>query len=102
MIRVKKFKKTCDVKIDQPASLPAPGGVVKIAKNLVGDFTVVGKGGDTVFLLVPNTEAANDWAEEHLPQDAQRLGRGIAVEHRYIFPILEGILRDGLTLTERL
>jgi hypothetical protein len=34
---------------------------------------------------------------EHIPADAQTLGKGIAVEHRYIADIVKGIAEDGLT-----
>lgn len=62
------------------------------------DFSVVGNSGDTVFLLIPKTKAAKAWVGEHIPADAMYLGRGVAVEHRYIMPIVEGILNDGLTV----
>lgn len=60
------------------------------------DFSVSGEG--SVYLLTPNTPRAEAWAAEHLPSDAQTLGRGIAVEHRYIADIVAGIQRDGLSV----
>jgi hypothetical protein len=51
----------------------------------------------TVFLLVPKTDDARRWVREHLPDDVMRLGAGVAIEHRYIEDILEGIQADGLT-----
>jgi hypothetical protein len=60
------------------------------------DFTV--RGGGSVYLLQPNTQAAKDWVAEHIPDDAQWLGRAVAVEHRYIANIAEGIEADGLSL----
>ena len=63
------------------------------------DFSIEGEGRFcTVYLLRPLTPAAFDWLEEHIPEDAQRLGTAIAVEHRYIGPIAEGILADGLVI----
>jgi hypothetical protein len=59
------------------------------------DFDIVN--GGSVFLLIPNTEAAEAWVAEHIPADAQTLGKGIAVEHNYIAEILHGIRGDGLT-----
>ena len=59
------------------------------------DFDIVD--GGSVFLLIPNTEAAEAWVAEHIPADAQTLGKGIAVEHRYIAAIVQGIAEDGLT-----
>lgn len=58
------------------------------------DFTV--SGGGSIYLLQPHTPAAREWVSEHLPADAQRLGTAIAVEHRYIGDIVEGIFSDGL------
>lgn len=64
------------------------------------DFEVYGTpGASTVFLLTPKTDAARAWVAEHIPGDALTLGRGIAVEHRYIANIVNGIMRDGLTVT---
>jgi hypothetical protein len=60
------------------------------------DFDVYG--GPSVFLLTPHTEAALDWAEFNLPDDAQMLGNGIAIEHRYLGDILLGLQLDGLTV----
>jgi hypothetical protein len=62
------------------------------------DFTVQGRPGDSVFLLCPQTEAASTWIEEHIPSDAMFLGSAVAVEHRYIGDIIEGIQSDELTV----
>jgi len=70
------------------------------AKRKIGlsevDFMI--HGGGTVYLLTPVSQRGEDWATEHLPADAQRLGSGIAVEHRYIQAIAEGIHGDGLKI----
>src|SRR5260370_38898389 len=61
------------------------------------DFSIEGEGRFcTVYLLRPLTPAAFDWIDEHIPEDTQRLATAVAVEHRYIGPIAEGILADGL------
>jgi hypothetical protein len=52
----------------------------------------------SVFLLRPLNQAAQSWIEENLPSDAQWFGSGVAVEHRYIWAILEGIQNDGLAV----
>ena len=63
------------------------------------DFSIEGEGRFcTVYLLRPLTPAAFDWIGEHIPEDAQRLGNAVAIEHRYIGPIAEGILEDGLVI----
>jgi hypothetical protein len=65
------------------------------------DFTVQSDGGyGSIYLLKPNTEAAREWVALNIinPEDAQRWGEAVAVEHRYIGDIVEGIRRDGLTV----
>jgi len=52
----------------------------------------------SVFLLTPVTQSAQSWIEENLPSGAQWFGNGVAVEHRYIWAILEGIQNDGLAV----
>lgn len=62
------------------------------------DFTLFYDGG-TIALLEPQTNAALDWVDEYLPNDAPRLGKShIAIEHRYITDIVEGIQADGLSV----
>ena len=68
----------------------------KARKENPADFLVTG--GGTVYLLHPLTDAAREWVAEHLPEDAQRLGNGIAVEHRYIGDIVCGARNDGLSV----
>ncbi len=60
------------------------------------DFSVENHG--SIILLRPLTEAAQDWVDEHIPDDAQTFGNAIAVEPRYIGPIVEVILNDGLSV----
>src|SRR5712692_2982029 len=70
-----------------------------VTRTPTPDFSIEGEGRScSIYLLRPLTPAAFDWIEEHIPEDAQRLGTAIAVEHRYIGPIAEGILADGLVL----
>lgn len=61
------------------------------------DFDVQNHG--SIFLLIPNTDDAKQWVEEHLPDDAMTFGNGIAIEHRYITDIVNGALGDGLTVS---
>jgi hypothetical protein len=63
------------------------------------DFSIEGEGRFCgVYLLRPLTPAAFEWIENHIPEDAQRLGNAIAVEHRYIADIVAGIQGDGLAV----
>jgi hypothetical protein len=52
----------------------------------------------SIFLLYPLTHSAQSWIEEHLPSDVQWFGNAVSIEHRYIWPILEGIQNDGLVV----
>lgn len=60
------------------------------------DFTVAG--GGTLYILRPNTDEAKAWVDEHIPADAQRWSGGVAVEHRYIGAIVDGIRADGMSV----
>ncbi len=62
------------------------------------DFSVT-YDGSSLFLLEARTDAAQDWADAHLPDDAQTFGLAIVVEHRFISDIVAGIQADGLTVT---
>ncbi len=61
------------------------------------DFIVFG--GGTVYMLLPKTAAAKDWVDDNLSSDRQTLGRAIAIEHRFLNPILDGINDAGLTVS---
>ncbi len=68
-------------------------------KPASADFSIEGEGRFcSVYLLRPLTPVAFTWIDEHIPEDAQRLGNAVAVEHRYIGPIAEQILADGMVI----
>ena len=54
----------------------------------------------TVFLPRPLTPSAISWLEENIGQDNgfQAYWPTCVIEHRYIWPILEGIQNDGLAV----
>jgi hypothetical protein len=63
------------------------------------DFEVQNHG--SIFLLCPLTDSAREWMNEHLPVDSpetQFWGEAIVIEPRYVAPIVDGIIRDGLVL----
>ena len=60
------------------------------------DFVVENHG--SIFLLRPRTEAAREWINEHLPEDATTFAEAVVVEHRYIVSIIDGLKDDGLTI----
>lgn len=62
------------------------------------DLTVRNEG--TIFLLNPVSDAGREWVVEHIPEDAQRWGGAVVVEHRYISDIVRGAQADGLLVGE--
>jgi hypothetical protein len=60
------------------------------------DFEVHDHG--SLWIIIPRSEAAIVWADEHLPEDALTWGAGVVVEPRYVPAILEGIMADGLSI----
>ena len=62
----------------------------------MSDFTLENHG--SIFLLAPVSASAMLWARENLPEDAPTFGLSVAIEHRYIDPIVEGIVEAGLSV----
>ena len=60
------------------------------------DFSFANHG--SICIFTPLTPAAKTWVADHIPEDAQRWGRGIVIEPRYAGDILAGIMGDGLTV----
>lgn len=53
----------------------------------------------TICLLRPLTEAVEEWIDEHVDvPDWSRLGKAVAVEPRYVPPIIEGLQADGFVV----
>ena len=60
------------------------------------DFSIQDEG--SILILNLLSKAAQDWAEEYLPEDRMSWGKnGVVVEHRYIGPIVDGMIAEGLT-----
>ncbi len=60
----------------------------------MSDFRLQDEG--SISILHPLTEDANQWIEDHLPEDALTWAGGIVIEWRYVEEIISGILSDGL------
>jgi hypothetical protein len=63
------------------------------------DFKLENHG--SLFLLRPLNHVARNWMSENLPVDepeTQFWGDAIVIEPRYVAPIVEGIIGDGLVL----
>ena len=60
------------------------------------DFSVQNEG--SICILNLHSNAAQDWAEEHLPEDRMGWGKnGVVVEPRYIGDIVDGLIAEGFT-----
>jgi hypothetical protein len=70
---------------------------LKEVKTPKSDLLVANHG--SIFLLRPVTTAAREWVGEHIPEDAIWFGGAVAVEHRYIVPIVQGAIADGLVVS---
>lgn len=66
-------------------------------KKRTFDFSV--EGGGTIYLLRPLTHRAHLILEERIGMDAQWMGGAVAVEHRYIDPIIEDLISEGYTVS---
>jgi len=53
----------------------------------------------SIFLLRPISLTAFLWIHENLPSDRQMFGNAVAVEHRCIWSILDGIQEAGLVVS---
>jgi hypothetical protein len=60
------------------------------------DISVANHG--SIFLVTPHSTEAKAWIDENVSEDAQFLGNRLAVEHRFIDNLVEGMRGDGLTV----
>ena len=58
------------------------------------DFTVSHHG--SVSLLQPLTPSARIWIKENITPDHLTFGSAVVIEPRYLEPILDGIVNDGM------
>jgi hypothetical protein len=57
------------------------------------DFEV--SGGGSLFILTPLNSDARQHLEENISEEAQWWAGGVAVEHRYIQPLVENLRAEG-------
>lgn len=69
-----------------------------MAKAKKSKYDVIVSGSGTIYLVHGISEAGKEWMTDHLPEDAQTLGKAVAVEHRYIEDIVNGMRNDGLNV----
>jgi len=60
----------------------------------MADLSIQNEG--SIFLLRSHSDAGKAWIAEHIPDDAQRFGGAVVVEHRFIAEIAQGAANDGL------
>lgn len=53
----------------------------------------------SIVLVFPLTDAARQWIDDHINEDAPRWCGGIAVEPRYAGDLLNGMAEDGLDIS---
>ena len=65
-------------------------GACEFCASLDGeDFELAG--GGSVYILLPLSAAGFSWIDTNVESGALRWGRGIAIEHRYVYEIVQGI-----------
>jgi hypothetical protein len=60
-------------------------------------FDVFVENQGTIAILIPLTDTCREWLDENL-LDPVTFGRGYVVEHRYVWPIIEGMIDDGIAV----
>ena len=73
----------------------------RIPKSLKTEFDFKLENHGSLFLLRPLNPVARNWMSENLPVDepeTQFWGDAIVIEPRYVAPIVDGIVGDGLVL----
>jgi hypothetical protein len=58
------------------------------------DFSLHDEG--SISILFPLTAGAVRWIADNLPPDAMTWCGGTVIEHRFVAPVVAGILDDGL------
>jgi hypothetical protein len=59
------------------------------------DFIVNGSG--SIYIVAPQSERAAMMLKHHVGNEATWLGDSLAVEHRYVRTLVEGMKRKGFT-----
>lgn len=61
----------------------------------MADFTVLGGGMDTVYLVEPQNARASVHLRQHVSDEALWLGYALAVEHRFIVDLVAALQDAG-------
>ena len=54
----------------------------------------------TLTLVRPLTQKASEWISQHLQDHSQWYGPALLIEHHYVARVLNGMIADGLQVTQ--
>ena len=54
----------------------------------------------TLALVRPVTQRASEWITRHAQDDFQWFGPALVIEHHYLAKLLNGMIEDGLHVTQ--
>ena len=54
----------------------------------------------TLTLVRPITQRASDWIRQHVQDNSQWFGPALVIEHHYLANLLNGMIEDGLHVTQ--
>ena len=54
----------------------------------------------TLTLVRPLTQRASEWISRHAQDDSQWFGPAFLIEHHYVPKLLNGMIADGLQVTQ--
>ena len=54
----------------------------------------------TLALVRPLTQRASEWISRHAQDDSQWFGPALVIEHHYVPKLLNGMIADGLQVTQ--
>jgi hypothetical protein len=96
--RLKTGKPVAKKNLDPKGVLAPLRANAKVARNLLRDrdFSLDNQG--SIVLLIPHSDAAREWVNEHIGQSNgfQPYWPTVVIEHRYVSEIISAAQRDGL------
>jgi hypothetical protein len=74
---------------------------VSPVRQLPRTVDVLARDEGTIWLLTPVSDAGRTRLREHVEAEATWLGDALVVEHRYAWPLIEALSREGFRLQIR-
>ena len=97
LVRMFKEQDTAQVEITDLTTEKSITLTVNLPENVpLVDVLVQNEG--SIFLFRPQTDAAKEWIDQNVSDEAQWFGGGLVVEHRYAHDMAEGMAGSGLTV----